>query len=53
MPRQTGQTLVFGAEPKVRAAAEDLALGQQLHMHFKADDRLVLRRHIASRGSHT
>ena len=41
-PRQTGQTLVFGARAEARrAGAENLGRGGQLHMHFEADNRLV------------
>ena len=54
-PRQTGQMLVFGAEPKlVGATAEGLGGGEQLHVDFESDDGLVLgqdfRRQTSSGG---
>ena len=42
-PRHTGQMLVFGASAKaIGATAKGLGGGQQLHVDFESDHRLVL-----------
>ena len=56
MPRQTGQTRVFGSSGspcrgRCRAAAEHLRLGPQLGVDLDADDRLVARACDSRRSS--
>ena len=55
VPRQTGQTLVFGGSPKwVEQPQKDLGRGEELDVDFESDDRLIfgLRSYGSFRGRH-